>query len=58
VQEDSVRLRKCIGQCNLGQDDVCTGCQRHIDEIYNLGVGRVQVPSSEPVERLADAGDA
>ena len=29
IQEDS----PCIGTCTLNENDICIGCNRHIDEI-------------------------
>ena len=53
---------KCVGQCNLGQDDICTGCNRSIEEIYELGkvsnVGSLQVSPDKSVERVANSGHA
>ena len=33
VQNDS----PCIGTCTLNENDVCIGCNRHIDEIIEAG---------------------
>ena len=27
----------CIGVCTLNEDDICIGCDRHIDEIIECG---------------------
>ena len=27
----------CIGKCKLNEDNICIGCNRHIDEIIKKG---------------------
>ena len=33
IQEDS----PCIGVCTLNEENICIGCNRHIDEIIDMG---------------------
>lgn len=33
MSSEAVSLSPCIALCQLGQDNICRGCYRHIDEI-------------------------
>ena len=33
TKEEIVNDSPCIGTCTLDEDDICIGCNRHIDEI-------------------------
>lgn len=50
---------KCKGACNLNIENVCTGCNRTILEIYETGrvhkklMGGVEVSPDKPVERVS-----
>lgn len=32
----------CIGTCTLNEDNICIGCNRHIDQIIEAGNEKVQ----------------
>ena len=35
--EDIRNDSPCIGVCTLNAEDICIGCNRHIDEIIQMG---------------------
>ena len=43
IQSDS----PCIGVCTLNEQNVCIGCNRHIDEIIQRGNDDKRTPSEE-----------
>ena len=43
IQED----RLCIGVCTLNEENVCIGCNRHIDEIIQRGNDDKKTPYKE-----------
>ena len=38
IREDS----PCIGTCTLNEDNICIGCNRHIDEIIERGETKLE----------------
>ena len=37
TKEDIQRDSPCIGTCTLDHENICIGCNRHIDEIIEMG---------------------
>ena len=37
----------CIGVCTLNEENICIGCNRHIDEIIQRGNNDKKTPSEE-----------
>ena len=37
TKEDIRRDSPCIGTCTLNHENICIGCNRHIDEIIEMG---------------------
>ena len=38
IQEDT----PCVGTCTLNEDNICIGCNRHIDEIIERGETKLE----------------
>ena len=44
IKEDS----PCIGVCTLNEKNICIGCNRHIDEIIDMGSDAETYPHIDP----------
>jgi predicted Fe-S protein YdhL (DUF1289 family) len=44
IKEDS----PCIGVCTLNEENICIGCDRHIDEIIDMGSDADNLPQIDP----------